>query len=311
MGRDTLDPSAGLDAHVGPDAGIRRLLRLHSHKKRRTELASCKAGRLLSITKTRRKLTKPIQRRTSQSTCSSVNSVRVKVAHAVRPPSNTEKSEEQRETEKKERGRDKPSNCDASNDARRAERPGQRSTGLQHRPTTMCLPPFFLETSESPASLSLATVNNGSSSSHEKEEGTTRWKHGWSRSWEGSGDTRAASRAGLRRARDDCLHMKQEHLQQTTVRRPQKTLSEQAASRTKGIATCEATEVATQAREQQEEARLAYDQKCQDSAEAETTANDAIKNTFKKKEALEKHVKTVTTSGILGEHGGRFLQNTS
>ena len=79
--------------------------------------------------------------------------------------------------------------------------------------------------------------------------------------------------------------MLQEHLQQTTVishRRSQKTLSQRAASRTKGNAACEATEVATQAREQQEEARLAYNQKCQDAAEAETTVNDAIKNTLEK-----------------------------
>ena len=53
VGRDALDPSARLDANVGPNAGIRRLLRLHSHKKRRTELASCKAWMLFSVTKTR------------------------------------------------------------------------------------------------------------------------------------------------------------------------------------------------------------------------------------------------------------------
>ena len=84
------------------------------------------------------------------------------------------KSVDQGEAEKKERGRDKPSNCDASNDARRAERPGQWSTGpslayptfQQHRTTTTHLPPFFLATSGSPTSLSLATVINGSSSSH-------------------------------------------------------------------------------------------------------------------------------------------------
>ena len=79
---------------------------------------------------------------------------------------------------------------------------------------------------------------------------------------------RAESSAGLRRARP--------------------------ASRTKGNAAFEAMEAATQAREQQEEARLAYDQKCQDSADAETTSNDAIKNSLENTEALEKHVKTVT-----------------
>ena len=35
-------------------------------------------------------------------------------------------------------------------------------------------------------------------------------------------------------------------------------------------------EVATQARERPEEARLVYEQKCQDTAEAETIFNDAI-----------------------------------
>ena len=71
-------------------------------------------------------------------------------------------------------------------------------------------------------------------------------------------------------------------------------------------------EAATQAREQQEEAGLAHDPKCQDAAEAETILNDAIKGTLWKTEALEKHVKTADDAGgILGDHGGRFLQNTS
>ena len=48
------------------------------------------------------------------------------------------------------------------------------------------------------------------------------------------------------------------------------------------------------ARDHQEEARLACDQKCQDAAEAETIYNDAIKNSLEKPDALEKHVKTVT-----------------
>ena len=71
-------------------------------------------------------------------------------------------------------------------------------------------------------------------------------------------------------------------------------------------------EAATQAREQQEEAGLAHDQKCQDGAEAETMLNDATKKTLEKTEALEKHVKMGDhAGGILGDHGGRFLQNTS
>ena len=90
--------------------------------------------------------------------------------------------------------------------------------------------------------------------------------------------------------------MMEDHLRQTTVislRRSQKTLAEQTASRTEGN-TAKAIESSTQAREQQEEARLAFDQKCQDAAGAETIYDDAIKNTLAKTEAPEKHVKTVT-----------------
>ena len=118
----------------------------------------------------------------------------------------------------------------------------------------------------------------------------------------------AESRAGLRRARHECpahgaglFAADHNHLPQAL------TLNAIRASCIK-----EAMEAATQAREQQEEAGLAHDQKCQDAAEAETMLNDATKNTLEKTEALEKHVKTGDDAGgILGDHGGRFLQNTS
>ena len=68
-------------------------------------------------------------------------------------------------------------------------------------------------------------------------------------------------------------------------------------------------EASTQAREQQAEARLAHDQKCQDAADAETANTDAIENSLENTEALEKHVKTVTMRAeSSGEHGSRFLQ---
>ena len=49
----------------------------------------------------------------------------------------------------------------------------------------------------------------------------------------------------------------------------------------------------TPARERPEEARPLHEQKCEDTAEAESIFNGAIKDTFEKAEALEKHIKTV------------------
>ena len=49
------------------------------------------------------------------------------------------------------------------------------------------------------------------------------------------------------------------------------------------------------AREWQDEARHAYDLKFAETAEAEETYHSAIRHTLEKTEALEKHVKTVTT----------------
>ena len=79
----------------------------------------------------------------------------------------------------------------------------------------------------------------------------------------------------------------QDQIQQTIVisqRRSQKTLTEQAASKTKGNAANEAMEAATQALERQEEAKRL----------CETVYNEAIKGTLEKTEVLEKRVKTVT-----------------
>ena len=78
----------------------------------------------------------------------------------------------------------------------------------------------------------------------------------------------------------------QDQIQQTIVisqRRSQKTLTEQAASKTKGNAAKEAME-ATQALERQEEAKRLR----------ETVYNEAIKGTLEKTEVHEKRMKTVT-----------------
>ena len=53
-------------------------------------------------------------------------------------------------------------------------------------------------------------------------------------------------------------------------------------------------EAVVMAREWQEEAKRAYDQKFAEAAEAEETYQDAIRRTLEKTETLEKHGKTVT-----------------
>ena len=84
---------------------------------------------------------------------------------------------------------------------------------------------------------------------------------------------------------------------------------EQAASKTRSNAANEAMEAATQARERPEEARLLCQQKCLEAAETETMFNGAIQHTLEKAEALEKHGKTVTMRAVVGDHGGRLLQD--
>ena len=129
--------------------------------------------------------------------------------------------------------------------------------------TTIRLPPFFFfETLESPASLFLETMRNSSSSGHAKwQAGNHSIEARLERCLEGTGRllsdslTHAESRADLQRARHECTRCRTTCSRPRVIsqRRSQKTLSEQAASRTKGNA---AMEAATQARERQEEANL-------------------------------------------------------
>ena len=90
------------------------------------------------------------------------------------------------------------------------------------------------------------------------------------------------------------LHMIQDHLQQTTViyfRRSQKTLSELAASRTKGNSAYEPLNHANSKKER----GLPTIQNARMPQKPRRSANGAVKNTLEKKNgALEKHVKTVT-----------------
>ena len=88
----------------------------------------------------------------------------------------------------------------------------------------------------------------------------------------------------------------EDHLQQTTLiaqRRSQKMPSDKSNSPTKGNAAYEAMDALTHARERQQVARRLHEHMCQEAAEAETMFS-TIKDTLKKAEALEKHVKTVT-----------------
>ena len=48
----------------------------------------------------------------------------------------------------------------------------------QPRANTNSSPLFSLETFEPPASLFLATMSNSNSSSHDRWQGTTKWKQG-------------------------------------------------------------------------------------------------------------------------------------
>ena len=173
--------------------------------------------------------------------------------------------------------------------------PRGQGRGPLDRPWPTHLSALFLETSESPASVSPAMMINSSSSSHAQWQGTTRWKQGWSNAWKGWDDSSATASPthNPEHVSDErfttALHMMLDHLQQTTVisqRRSQKTLTEQTASRTKGNAAYEAMEAATQARECQEKARLVYEQEGQDTAERKTIFNDAIKNTLEKTKHL-------------------------
>ena len=87
------------------------------------------------------------------------------------------------------------------------------------------------------------------------------------------------------------------------------THTERAVTTSKDNAACATVEVATRAREWQEEAKRLCDQKFQEAGEAEAVHNDAIKCTVEKTEALEKLVKTVTMrADSLGTTEADFLQ---
>ena len=92
----------------------------------------------------------------------------------------------------------------------------------QPRATTKCLPPFSLETSEPPSSLSLATMSNSNSSSHARWQGTTRWKQGgWNEACKGWDDCTTTESATPELIPDErvknALHKMQDYLQQTMV----------------------------------------------------------------------------------------------
>ena len=90
----------------------------------------------------------------------------------------------------------------------------------------------------------------------------------------------------------------QDRLQQMlamTKRRSYNAGTERATSDSKGNDAYAAMEAVTMAREWQAEAKRVYDQKFVEATEAEETYHDAIRRTLEKTEALEKHVKTVTT----------------
>ena len=115
---------------------------------------------------------------------------------------------------------------------------------------------FILETSDSPASLPLATMSKGSCSSHARWQGAARWKQGWNDAWKGWDDSSTAPSPTSESIPDgrftNALRMMQDHSQQTVVisqRQSQKTHTEQAASKTHGNAAYEVMVTATQARD--------------------------------------------------------------
>ena len=128
-------------------------------------------------------------------------------------------------------------------------------------------------------------MSNISSPSHARWQGAVRWKQGWSSAWKGWDDSSATAspaqnpeQVSDERVAND-MHVMQDRLQQTTV------ISPQALTENAFRASCikDAMEAATQAREQQEEAGVAHDQKCQDAAEAEsTTPSRTLLNTSRR-----------------------------
>ena len=70
-------------------------------------------------------------------------------------------------------------------------------------------------------------------------------------------------------------------------------------------------EAATQGRNQQEEARLADNQQCQDAAEPrDDFQRRHQEHSWKKGSTRETRQDPDHDGGVLGDHGGRLLQNT-
>ena len=85
-------------------------------------------------------------------------------------------------------------------------------------------------------------------------------------------------------------------------RRSQKTLIEQAASKTQGNAACDVMEAATLEREGQAETRRLFEPRCQEAAEGETIYSGAIKDTLEKTRALQKRQNRDCEGRVLGDH---------
>ena len=161
----------------------------------------------------------------------------------MRPPSSTENSGTERRREKK-RGRGKPSNCDAPG---APHRPGQRSSG----PSSALL--LFSTLEPRPYACRLFSRDLGITrvpvpGDHEQQQLLQSRPVAENHSMEARLEQCPEQVSDERVT--NALHVMQGHLQQITVisqRRSQKTLSEQAASRTKGNSACEAMEPASQA----------------------------------------------------------------
>ena len=85
-------------------------------------------------------------------------------------------------------------------------------------------------------------------------------------------------------------------------RRSQKTLIEQAASKTQGNAACDVMEAATLEREGQAETRRLFEPRCLEAAEGETIYSGAIKDTLEKTRALQKRQNRECEGRVLGDH---------
>ena len=205
----------------------------------------------------------------------------MKGAHAVRPPSSTGKNVEQRDAENNKEEGTHPRSAMIAETLAAAIRQG-RGLPDPPKPSPLFSPDqrrsacrlLFSKPPKHTSAFSLAPMSNSSSSSHARWQGAVRWKQGWSSAWKGWDDSSAT--ASPAQNPEQGSDERVTNALQTTVISPQAlTLNAFRASCIK-----DAMEAATQAREQQEEAGLAHDQKCQDAAEAETILNDAIKNTL-------------------------------